>query len=118
MSESQIERLRKNAEPYKVWIRLALMAICLINVGYNVMVFKDNIRFEAHDLDIIDITKGIKTQDDIFNVSVNNRPLASSYVVDHSTDHEFERDKAILNIIFSLFVFTLLRYGKGINDEK
>jgi len=99
---------REKAKPYNYLIRAFLMLILLMNVGYNIIVFKDNI--VVTQTYVSTFSEPISDYNDIeFNIE---KPFQTLYGDDPFVDEEFERDKAILNIIFSLWVFTMLRYGK------
>ncbi len=105
-------------QPYKMYVRFGLMFMLLFNVGYNIIQFKDNVRFTEEELGIINNVPDFDNKQDIqLNEIYLSNSINEQYVEDPLLDHDLQRDVAILNIIFSLFVFTLLRYGKGIKDE-
>lgn len=116
MTEQTVsEQWKDKIQPYKMWVRFILMGILIINIGYNILEFKDNVRFSKEELGIIDY----ESNTNVYDLNINSLSTSSMdrFVKESYVDHELERDIAMMNIMFSLFIFILIRYGKGYQDD-
>ena len=104
-----------NIKPsYKLTLRYILMIILLIHIGFNIVEFKNNLT-----TDIKDYNENLD-KEFMHNLSLNY-DYKSLYDIEPkqtSLGKDMQRDIILLDTMFSLFLFIIIRYGRGVNDVK
>ena len=96
-----------NKQKIKEIVRYVLMFVLLFDVIFNLMAFKDNIYYVEQDFNIQNAESF--NIDDMFKDD-NLIDIENKINVIH--EMSFQRDKTLLNLIFDLWLFLMIRYGR------
>lgn len=100
---------------HKYMVRQVLMLILVFHVGMNVIEYKETLKIEV-------VSNDQQYQEFNFNIDDLNVGYDSLYNDNYQDDIEIDqgmrRDNILLDTLFSLFLFHLVRYGKGKNDRE